>query len=124
MATIEVSMSNFEELVEKNNILILDFWAAWCGPCKAFAPVFEKMSEMYPDIAFGKVNTDVEQQLAGGFNIRSIPTLMIFKENVIVFEQPGMLPVEALQNIVEQVVALDMNKVRTDMAAQGGEKPE
>jgi thioredoxin len=118
MATIELNRDNFEQTVDKNPIVIVDFWAPWCGPCRGFAPVFEKASESHPDVVFAKVNTDEQQELAGAFNIRSIPTLMVFREKVILFQQPGALPGSALEQVLEQAKALDMAKVHQEIAQQ------
>lgn len=113
--TVEITEKNFEKTVEEG-IVFLDWWAAWCGPCRMFAPVFEKASHKYPDITWGKVDTDAEQGLAGAFGIRSIPTLMIFRDGVLVFEQAGMVPAQALDQLVEKVRALDMDEVRRKIA--------
>ena len=118
MATINVTSKNFEKLITSNDIVILDFWAQWCGPCKMFGPVFEKVSEKHPDIAFGKVNTEEAQDLAAEFNIRSIPTLMIFRGKVMIFAQPGALPEDALEDVIAQVKKLDMAKVHQEVAKQ------
>lgn len=118
MAYITLTEENFNETVENNDIVILDFWAEWCGPCKAFGPVFEKIAEKHTDIAFGKINTEEQQGLAGHFQIRSIPTLMILKEKVVVFNQAGALPEEALEDIIKQVKELDMDMVRAEMAKE------
>ena len=99
-------------------MIIIDFWAPWCGPCKNFGPVFEAISDKYPDIVFAKVNTEEEQELGGMFHIQSIPTLMIFRDQIIIFAQPGALPGNALEEIIGKAQALDMDKVRQDMAAQ------
>ena len=122
MATVEITKDNFEEIVTKNSIVILDFWAAWCGPCKAFAPAFEAASEKYPDVVFGKINTEEQQELAGHFQIRSIPNVMLFREQIVLFSQPGAMPAEGIDSVIEQAKALDMNKVRAEIAeaeAQG-----
>lgn len=118
MSSITLNKINFEDVIHKNPMVIIDFWAPWCGPCKNFGPVFEAASDKYPDIVFAKVNTEEEQELGGMFQIRSIPTLMIFREQIIIFAQPGALPGSALEDIIGKARALDMDKVRQDMAAQ------
>jgi thioredoxin len=118
MATVELTKDNFEATVNGNPIVIVDFWAPWCGPCRGFAPVFEKASEAHPDIVFAKVNSDEQQELAGAFNIRSIPTLMVFREKVILFQQAGALPGQALDQVLTQAKALDMAKVHQEIAQQ------
>ena len=118
MATIEMTKDNFEQTVNGNPIVIIDFWAPWCGPCRGFAPVFEKASEAHPDIVFAKVNSDEQQELAGSFNIRSIPTLMVFREKVILFQQAGALPGQALEQVLTQAKSVDMAKVHAEIAAQ------
>jgi len=118
MATLELTKDNFEQTINGNPIVIIDFWAPWCGPCRGFAPVFEKASESHPDIVFAKVNSDEQQELAGSFNIRSIPTLMVFREKVILCQQAGALPGQALEQVLTQAKSLDMAKVHAEIAAQ------
>lgn len=113
---VELTNSNFREVVEKNGIVLIDWWAEWCGPCRAFAPVFEKVAGKNSDIVFAKVNTDVEQELSSAFQIRSIPTLMIFRDKILLFSQAGALPESSLEDLVKQVRALDMEKVRKEIA--------
>ena len=122
MSTINLKKDNFEEVVTANDLVLVDFWAPWCGPCKGFAPVFEAAAEKYPDVVFAKVNTDEEQDLASHFAIRSIPTLMVFREKVILFSQAGALPAAGLESIVDQAKALDMKQVHEDLAAQERER--
>ncbi len=117
MATINLTADNFKETISGNDIVIVDFWAEWCGPCRSFAPTFEAASEKNADIAFCKVNTEEEREMAAGFNIRSIPTLMVFREQVILYAVAGALPAAALDQLIEQVRALDMEKVRAEIAA-------
>ena len=116
MATIEVTKDNIDEIVTKNPLVILDFWADWCGPCKSFAPAFEAASDKHPDVVFGKVNTEEQQELAAQFQIRSIPNLTVFREQIILFSQAGALPASALDSVIEQAKALDMDKVRAEIA--------
>ena len=118
MATVELTKENFEKTVNDHPMVIVDFWAPWCGPCRGFAPVYEKASEMHGDVVFAKVNTDEQQELAGAFGIRSIPTLMVFREKVILFQQPGALPGQALEQVISQAKTLDMAKVHAEMKEQ------
>jgi thioredoxin 1 len=118
MATVTLTKDNFEDVITKNDLVIVDFWAPWCGPCKGFAPVFEAASEKHDDVVFAKVNTDEEQVLAGHFAIRSIPTIMVFREQVILFSQSGALPSNALEGVIAQAQALDMKQVHEDIAAR------
>jgi len=114
MSTLTMTKDNFEQTVEDNDIVVIDFWAEWCGPCKAFAPIFEQAAEDHKDITFAKVDTDAEQELAATFNVRSIPTLVVFRENIPLLAQPGMLPAHALGDLIQQVRDLDMDEVRAD----------
>ena len=115
MATVQLTRDNFEKTISDHSIVIVDFWAPWCGPCRGFAPIFEQASETHHDVVFGKVNTDDEQELAGAFSIRSIPTLMLFRDKVIVFQQAGALPASALEQVLAQAKALDMAQVRKEI---------
>jgi thioredoxin len=124
VATIELTKSNFEDVVTKNDMVIVDFWASWCGPCKSFAPVFEAASEKHADIVFAKVNADNEQELAGSFSIRSIPFVMLFREKVVLFAQAGALPAEGLESVIRQARALDMAQVHKEIAEQQAQQQE
>jgi thioredoxin 1 len=119
MATIELTAENFNAHVEGDDILFVDFWASWCGPCRQFAPIYEAASEKHADIVFGSVNTEEQQQLAGAFRVTSIPTLMIFREQILVFAQPGALPEQSLEQVIAAVRDLDMDDVRRQIAAEG-----
>jgi len=120
VATTELTKENFQDVVGNNDFVIIDFWAPWCGPCRNFAPIYEAASEKHADIVFGKVNTEEEQELAGYFQIRSIPTLMIFREKIIIFSQPGMLPANAFDDLIVRARELDMDHVRKEIAEQEG----
>jgi thioredoxin 1 len=118
MALENLTAENFNEKVTSNDIVIIDFWAPWCGPCKQFGPIFEKVAGEYPDILFGKVNTEEEQAIAGHFQIQSIPTTIILRDNIAIFQQPGLLPEEGLKDVIRQVQELDMDMVRKEIEQQ------
>jgi thioredoxin 1 len=118
MATVELNSSNFKDAITGNDIVFVDFWATWCGPCKSFAPIYETVAEKNPDVVFAKINTEDEQDLAASFQIRSIPTLMIFREQIVLFSQAGMLPQSALEDLVAKTKELDMDQVRADIEKQ------
>ena len=115
MATIDITKETFEDTIQKNETVLVDFWAEWCGPCRSFAPTYEEMSEKYPDLVFAKVDTEDQQELAGAFNIRSIPTLMVFRDQIILYSQPGALPAAHLEDLITQVNELDMDEVRKEI---------
>lgn len=118
MATVDITKDTLRDTIENNGIVIIDFWATWCGPCKSFAPIYDAVSEKHEDIVFGKVNTEEEQELAASFQIRSIPTLMIFRDQIAIFSQAGMLPESALEQVIEKTRELDMDMVRQQVAEQ------
>ena len=118
MATVDLSLETLESTIEENDTVLIDFWADWCGPCKSFAPTYEKVSEEYENIVFAKVDTEAHQELAAQFQIRSIPTLVVFKDQIGIFAQPGALPEEGLRDLIAQVESLDMDEVRKEIAAQ------
>jgi len=118
MATVELTKDNIESTINDNNIVVIDFWAPWCGPCKSFGPVFKAASEKHTDLVFGKINTDEEQELAGSFGISGIPTLVIFRENIGIFKQAGMLPAAEFDKLIAQIKEMDMDDVRKQIAEQ------
>ena len=118
MATVTMTKDNFNSIISENPIVIIDFWAGWCGPCKRFAPVLEEASEQHADIVFAKVNTEEEQEIAGHFQIRSIPTLIVFRDQIGLYQNPGALPPQALEELIGQVMAVDMDDVRKKLAEQ------
>jgi thioredoxin len=118
MATVEITKETLRDTIEGNDIVIIDFWAPWCGPCKSFAPVYDAVSEKHSDVVFAKVNTEDEQELAASFQIRSIPTLMIFRDQIAIFSQAGMLPESALEQVIAKTRELDMDQVRKEVAEQ------
>ncbi|MBN8474006.1 thioredoxin [Sulfuritalea sp.] len=120
MATLELNTENFQQTINDNATVIVDFWAPWCAPCRGFAPTFEAVSEKQPEIVFAKVNTEEQQEIAGAFNIRSIPTLMIFRDQIIIYSEAGALPGPAFEQLIEQAMALDMDTVRAEIAGQQG----
>lgn len=124
MATVAMTKDNFEEIITNNDMVVIDFWASWCGPCQYFGPIFEEVSEKYPDIVFAKVNTEEEQELGGYFQVRSIPMLMLFREKVILFAEAGALPANALEELIDKARELDMDQVRREIAEQQAEQEQ
>ena len=120
MPTLELNADNFQQAINDNDNLIIDFWAPWCAPCRGFAPTFEAASEKRTDVVFAKVNTEEQQEIAAAFNIRSIPTLMVFRDQIIIYSEAGSLPAAAFEQLIDQAMALDMDAVRADIAGQAG----
>ncbi|SFC97501.1 thioredoxin [Thiohalospira halophila DSM 15071] len=124
MATVELTKDNFEQTIEDNDIVLVDFWASWCGPCKNFAPIYEEASENHSDIVFGKVNTEEEQELAASFQIRSIPTLMLFRQKVVLFSQAGALQGSQLEELIQKAREVDMEQVHKEVAEQQAQQAD
>lgn len=121
MSVITLTTANFDEIVDNNDMVVIDFWAQWCGPCQSFAPVFEEVSEQYPDVVFAKVDTEKESKLAEDFQVRSIPLVMVLRQNIVLYLESGVLPASALKDIIEQGKALDMDKVRAQLESASDE---
>ncbi len=124
MATVELTKDNFEEVISNNDTVVVDFWAAWCAPCRTFAPIFETASEKYPDIVFGKVDTEAQTELAGRFEIRSIPTLMLVREKVILYSRPGAVPAQSFEALIDRILAANMTQVRDEIALAESDTPD
>ena len=120
MATLQINADNFQSTITDNATVIIDFWAPWCAPCRGFAPTFAAASAKQPDIVFAKLNTEEQQEIAAAFNIRSIPTLMVFRDQIIIYSEAGALPAKALDQLIDQAMGLDMDKVRAEIAGQEG----
>jgi len=121
MATVDITKDTLQSTIDDNDIVLIDFWAAWCGPCRSFAPTYEAISEKYPNVKFAKVDTEAEQELAANFGIRSIPTLVAFRDQIGIFSQAGALPGDALEDLISQIEALDMDEVRKEIESEGDE---
>ena len=124
MATLDITEENFQETIESNDIVLVDFWAEWCGPCKNFAPIYEEVSENHSDVVFAKVDTEAQQALAGHFQIRSIPTLMVFREQIVLYSEAGVLPPQQLEDLITKVKELDMAEVKAQVEAAGTEQQQ
>ena len=124
MATVELTEDNFEEVITNNDVVVVDFWATWCAPCRTFAPIFETTSEKYPDIVFGRIDTEAQTELAGRFEIRSIPTLMLVREKGILYSKPGAVPAQSLEALLDRMLAVNMTQVRDEIAVAESGTPD